>query len=80
MLTILSPVPVSVLASDALPDLVVLMLILGEVSLASLLMLASLLVEDRVLELDRRLPSQLSRVEDTDRPRSVFLEVGGLGG
>merc|ERR1719189_1395525 len=43
-------------------------------------MLASLRVEDSVLELDRRLPSQLSRVEDTERPRGVFLEIGGLGG
>ena len=79
MLTILSPA--SVLASADRPDLVVLMLILGDAaSLTSLLMLASLLVEDSVLEFDRRLPSQLSRVEDTERPRSVFLEAGGLGG
>ena len=35
--------------------------------LATLAMLASLLVLDSVLELDRRLPSQLSRATDTDR-------------
>ena len=75
MLTILSLVPASALASDDLPGLAVLILILGEVSLTSLRMLASLLVEDRVLELDRRLPSQLSRVEDTERPRSVFRDA-----
>ena len=52
-----------------------------DLSLETLLMLASLRVEDSVLEFDLRLPSQLSRVEDTDRPLcSVFLEIGGLGG
>ena len=57
--------------AEAVPDL----------SLETLLILASLRVEDNVLEFDLRLPSQLSRVEDTERPRcSVFLEIGGLGG
>ena len=54
-----------------------------DLSLETLLMLASLRVEDSVLEFDLRLPelSQLSRVEDTERPLcSVFLEIGGLGG
>ena len=47
--------------------------------LETLSMLASLLVLDKVLELDLRLPSQFSLDTDTDLCL-CFFDIGGLGG
>ena len=47
---------------------------------STLIMLVSLLVLDKVLELDLKLPSQLSLEMETDLCLGCFLETRGLGG